>query len=141
MTLESAQEVKRMSENKVKEAQDGWATSRVHIMPADLPTNGARKAMEKNCPGGVAFDLQHVNMLQFLKEEYGNKEYRGHFATHASRRYDKDGNVLFGGDVHEADTWTQMEEDLRRSSGNVDAVIAALQLYSDKTLLFMKGEA
>ncbi|GAX74319.1 hypothetical protein CEUSTIGMA_g1768.t1 [Chlamydomonas eustigma] len=113
---------------------DGWKTDKIRITKEDVSQLGDTV---------ITADFHHKDMVTFLKEQYGNKECQGYFALQFKEERTEGGDRCYD-DVHNCELWEQIEKRVRRDHPNPVAtgrppMLAALQLYSDKTLLNMKG--
>ncbi|GAX77802.1 hypothetical protein CEUSTIGMA_g5245.t1 [Chlamydomonas eustigma] len=113
---------------------DGWKIEKIRITKEDVSQLGDTV---------ITADFHHKDMVTFLKEQYGNKEYQGYFALQFKEERTEGGDRCYD-DVHNCELWEQIEKRVRRDHPNPVAtgrppMLAALQLYSDKTLLNMKG--
>jgi len=85
-------------------------------------------------PYSCAFRFRDMN--KWLVGEFKDNSYRGHFHTEGSVKLDADGNRLFNV-PHQCDAWLTQQSYVR--STNPDGVVAAVQLFSDKTLVNRKN--
>ena len=77
------------------------------------------------------------DMGRWLELEFADKTQKDTFILDASPRFVGTKRVFNA--PHECDAWLELQHMLRSRPGNDKAVIAALQLYSDKTLVNRKG--
>lgn len=84
--------------------------------------------------------LRYKDTQEFLVNEFGNTAYQEMALGPVEQRNSK-GQRVFA-EPHTADLWHNLQRRLECvfSMGQGQLVIAALQLYSDKTLLNMKGQ-
>lgn len=125
-----------MSQDKLNNAKDGWIVATISITPADLPDGPAKRRLQLYHPLDTTVEFSHRHMLHFLEAENSKQDYQNHFAVLAAPVY-KEGMRVLGGAVHEAGVWEEAQKEFRVK--HPGAVVAALQLYSDKTQLTLKG--
>eukprot|EP00798_Chlamydomonas_sp_ICE-L_P002933 gene2933-biopygen14867 len=117
--------VKSMEPNLISPNKEGLVT----VTSADVPDMGLE-----------VFQAQYFyeDMDHFLRLEFGNSDHMGQFVLHASKKEDENGNRCYD-DPHTAELWNYFQDRIRQQPGHQSSVVAALQLYSDKTHLNVKG--
>ena len=117
---------------RVEQCLEGrWLEQQITVTPEDVPELGDMQ------PKAV---LRYRDMTDFLRTQFSNPQYAQEFVLRPRRDHNEDGERVFS-TPETGDVWNYAQAllDRRFCSSAVDPVIAALQLYSDKTLLNMKG--
>lgn len=107
---------------------NGWVVKTIEVTDKDVP----------GLPKPYSANFFHVKTDQWLAEEYGDEKNKEGFVVHASPRQDEDGNLIFN-KPEESYAWIEAEIAIRQRPESSDGVVAALQFYSDKSLLNRKG--
>ena len=81
---------------------------------------------------GITVNFHHVHTGEWLRYEYNNAAYKEGFVVRPAKLY-VDGERRWTCPA-DSDAWVELQDDLGGAG-----VVAALQLYSDKSLLNMKG--
>lgn len=117
----------------VKAQGDGenWQETIIRVGPEDFPPGAPIKRDMK------VFEetFHHADIMLWLASQYSQSP-SGLFATQFEQKLDAAGNRCFN-EPHQCGRWEFLEAELRKE--DPDGKIAALQAYSDKTLLNMKG--
>jgi hypothetical protein len=121
--FKNADALKAYQKNLVENSKDGWNCVNIIVKPNEV--EGLTEEVI------VPFFFRDMN--HFLSEEFSNEEYKGFFATKSGPVYNSRGDRVYN-HPHNADAWIHLESNLP-----ADHVIAALQVYSDKTLINSKG--
>lgn len=112
---------------------EGWNVIRIEV------TSEHVEGLEE--PFSANFYFRDV--LKWLTTEFSNAEYKNtgdgeSFVLEAKEVVNAAGKRVYN-KPEQCDAWIDLQRQLRRTKEFKDAVIAALQLYSDKTLLNRKG--
>lgn len=133
MAARTADQVQQYADGIVV-GSGGWAQHSVTITPADV----------RNLSRPISVSFWCRDTKRWLQEIIEQPELRGHFVAVAGAKWRGRGAArrrVFDG-PHTADVWIKLQQLLRGrlpAAQQSKAAIAALQLYSDKTLLTMKG--
>ncbi|KAL4431240.1 hypothetical protein ABPG75_006496 [Micractinium tetrahymenae] len=135
--LQSAAAVNRYVDQLLLNSNDGWEEDTFTITSEHVPQLRDHRV-------NVRWFFR--NSEQWLVSQCGNPAYDGSFVLRARKRRGPDGQRIIR-DPHTADAWLEAQATLRErlqaagaSEADIKAaVIAALQLTSDKTLLNVKG--
>ena len=110
--------------------QSQWVDCTIEVTDSDVPGLKSSKYSTK---------FYYRDMRQWLLDEFANPEYNDNFALDAVIA--EVGTGIYAQRVynepHQCEAWADMETAIRRRDRT--GVVAALQLYSDKTLVNRKG--
>lgn len=80
-SLKTLNDFCQYTEDTLVNSADGWVKVSIEITPADVP----------QLRESVTFPFWHVDMNKFLQSEYGNPEYKDHFALEFMMSLDENG--------------------------------------------------
>lgn len=107
-----------------------WKEAPIKVTKDDVPELGDME---------VETVFRHKDILDFLVSEFGCAEYATpDFVLKPKIALNAHGERVYDG-PETAYLWHYLQQLEQRDHKRVDVVIAAVQLYSDKTLLNMKG--
>jgi hypothetical protein len=138
LPFRSGADVRKFETDMLLNANDGWQETRICVQPAELP--GLRDPFE------VTF--HHRDILTTAGATFSDPELGGRLALRPREKYvDSDlGSVRVYDEVHRGDAWLKLQKVIRGVVKTRDpawkdrAVVAGLQLSSDKTHLTVKGD-
>jgi hypothetical protein len=111
-------------ENLVLSADDGWCVKVLSVDKNDYPELGDIS---------VSAPFHHRDIVKYLVSEFGNRKYKNHFTLRGYEDIQPSGKRVYS-HPHTADAWLHLQ-----SLIPPHAVLAALQMYSDKSLVNDKG--
>ena len=125
LTFKTVAEYKAFVDKLLSEADDGWMQQLITIDHNDIPEMGTLS---------VSALFHYKDILKFTIGEFANSEYEDGFVLQAKVKT-QDGRRVFTHPSN-ADAWIHLQNKLPKH-----AAIAALQLYSDKSLVNNKGRS
>jgi hypothetical protein len=120
-------EYKTYVAKNLNESNDGWMCTEITVAAGTFP--GQKFAYTQ--------PFFHMDPVEWLKNEWQDPAHKEAFTVDAAYAYNSKGERIFN-EPHQCDTWLAMQNVLRQDL-DPNGVIAALQLYSDKTLVNRKG--
>ena len=106
-----------------------WKVQNITVSKDDVPQLGDIVMSAK-------FFLKDTE--DWLRGEFDNPTYKDNFVMEAKEYHNEDGERCFN-TPEQCDAWLYQQKALRELLPHHDPVVAAIQLYSDKTLLNRKG--
>jgi hypothetical protein len=134
-SLRTVAQVEALTKKKLEAAEDGWTSAAIGVEASEI----GRAAWPAGSGHKLEVVFEHRNMHHALTKMFGEEAYQGHFVTEAARVQEEGGPRILN-HPHETDTWLYAQKRIRDFVDEL-GVIAAGQLYSDKTLVNRKGES